>query len=64
MGAIDESKIILSTGVTRGDNDFNHSIPDLLLIYRLNQFDNHICQGLNVLYLPVLFWFWIELFCV
>ncbi len=32
MDAIDESKIILSTGVTKGVSDFSHSIPDLLNI--------------------------------
>ena len=32
MDAIDESRIILSTGVTIGVSDFNHSIPDLLNI--------------------------------
>ena len=32
MDVIDESRIILSTGVTRGDSDFSHSMPDLLNI--------------------------------
>ncbi len=66
MDARDVSRIILSTGVTRGgDNDLSHSIPDLLNISLLILFYNHIYhRGLNVLCLPILSWFWIVLFCV
>ena len=30
IDSIDVSRIILSTGVTRGDSDLSHSMPDLL----------------------------------
>jgi hypothetical protein len=67
MDAIGEFKIILSTGVVKGeDNYLGHTMPDLLLNISVKSVWWLICQGgLNVLYLPsVLFWFYGVIRCV